>query len=97
MDKDLEIVRTRFQTPMRTRVWPLRAPLWNPARLGHHVLAGSVGRCVDFEASRGLAAAGRLTAHVAAPLVKPDDPNSFKATLALRAESANIPMFTIPG
>ena len=51
-----------------------------------------------LEAYRGLAAAGGLTAHVAAfPVVKPDDPNSFKAALALRAQYANIPSLTIPG
>jgi len=51
-----------------------------------------------LEAYRGLADAGGLTAHVAAlPLVKPDDPNSFKAALALRAKYAGIPNVTIPG
>ena len=51
-----------------------------------------------LEAYRGLAAAGELTAHVAAlPVVKPDDPNSFGAALALRAHYANIPNLTFPG
>ena len=51
-----------------------------------------------LEAYRGLAAAGGLTAHVAAlPVVNPDDPNSFKAALGLRARYANIPNLTIPG
>ncbi|MEP6885297.1 MAG: amidohydrolase [Gammaproteobacteria bacterium] len=49
-------------------------------------------------AYRDLAAAGGLTAHVAAlPLVKPDDPNSFKEALALRAQFAGIPNLTLPG
>lgn len=51
-----------------------------------------------LEAYRSLAAAGELTAHVAAlPVVKPDDPNSFKAALALRAKYNNIPGVTLPG
>jgi predicted amidohydrolase YtcJ len=49
-------------------------------------------------AYRDLAAAGGLTAHVAAfPLVKPDDPNSFKEALVLRARFAGIPNLTLPG
>ncbi len=49
-------------------------------------------------AYRDLAAAGGLTAHVAAfPLVKPDDPNSFKDALVLRAKFAGIPNLTLPG
>ena len=49
-------------------------------------------------AYRDLAAAGGLTAHVAAfPLVKPDDPNSFKEALALRAKFAGVPNLTLPG
>ena len=49
-------------------------------------------------AYRDLAAAGGLTAHVAAfPLVKPDDLNSFKEALALRARFTGIPNLTIPG
>jgi predicted amidohydrolase YtcJ len=49
-------------------------------------------------AYRDLAAAGGLTAHVAAfPLVKPDDPNSFKNALALRARFSGIPNLTLPG
>jgi predicted amidohydrolase YtcJ len=51
-----------------------------------------------LEAYRGLAVAGGLTAHVAAlPVVKPDDPTSFKAALSLRTKYANIPNLTIPG
>ena len=49
-------------------------------------------------AYRDLAAAGGLTAHVAAlPVVKPDDPQSFKDALALREKFGNIPKLTIPG
>ncbi len=49
-------------------------------------------------AYRDLAAAGGLTAHVAAfPQVKPNDPNSFKAALALKAKFEGIPNVTIPG
>ncbi len=49
-------------------------------------------------AYRDLAAAGRLSAHVAAlPVVKPDDPQSFKDALALRGKFGNIPNLTIPG
>jgi hypothetical protein len=49
-------------------------------------------------AYRDLAAAGGLSAHVAAlPLVKPDDPQSFKDALALREKFGNIPNVTIPG
>lgn len=51
-----------------------------------------------MEAYRALAAAGELTAHVAAlPVVKPDDPKSFRDALALRAKYANIPNLTLPG
>jgi predicted amidohydrolase YtcJ len=49
-------------------------------------------------AYRDLAAAGGLTAHVAAlPVVKPDDPQSFKDALALRGKTGDIPNLTIPG
>jgi predicted amidohydrolase YtcJ len=49
-------------------------------------------------AYRDLAAAGGLTAHVAAfPQVKPNDPNSFKAALALKAKFDGIANVTIPG
>jgi predicted amidohydrolase YtcJ len=49
-------------------------------------------------AYRDLAAAGGLTAHVAAlPLVKPDDPESFKNALALREKFKGIPNLTLPG
>jgi predicted amidohydrolase YtcJ len=49
-------------------------------------------------AYRDLAAAGGLTAHVAAlPVVKPDDPQSFKDALALRGKFGDIPNLTIPG
>lgn len=49
-------------------------------------------------AYRDLAAAGGLTAHVAAlPVVKPDDPQSFKDALALRDQFGGIPNLTIPG
>ncbi len=48
-------------------------------------------------AYRDLAAAGGLTAHVAAlPVVKPDDPQSFKDALALR-EKFSGPKLSIPG
>ena len=49
-------------------------------------------------AYRDLAAAGGLSAHVAAlPVVQPDDPQSFKNALALREKFGNIPNLTIPG
>lgn len=49
-------------------------------------------------AYRDLAAAGGLTAHVAAlPVVKPDDPQSFKDALALREKFGDIPNLSIPG
>jgi predicted amidohydrolase YtcJ len=49
-------------------------------------------------AYRDLAAAGGLTAHVAAlPQVKPDDPSSFKNALALREKFKGIPNLTLPG
>jgi len=49
-------------------------------------------------AYRDLAAAGGLTAHVAAfPRVKPDEPGSFDKAMALRQRFANIPNLTIPG
>jgi predicted amidohydrolase YtcJ len=49
-------------------------------------------------AYRDLAAAGGLSAHVAAlPVVKPDDPQSFKDALALRGKFGDIPNLTIPG
>lgn len=49
-------------------------------------------------AYRDLAAAGGLTAHVAAlPVVKPDEPQSFKDALALREKFGGIPNLTLPG
>ncbi len=49
-------------------------------------------------AYRELAVAGDLTAHVAAlPVVKPDDPQSFKDALALREKFAGVPNLSIPG
>ncbi len=49
-------------------------------------------------AYRDLAAGGGLTAHVATlPVVSPDDPQSFKDALALRAGYGDIPNLTIPG
>jgi len=50
-------------------------------------------------AYRDLASAGGLTAHVAAlPVVKPDDPQSFKDALALREKfGSGIANLTIPG
>jgi predicted amidohydrolase YtcJ len=49
-------------------------------------------------AYRDLAAAGDLSAHVAAlPQVMPDDPQSFKNAIALRDRFAAIPNLTIPG
>jgi predicted amidohydrolase YtcJ len=49
-------------------------------------------------AYRDLASVGGLSAHVAAlPVVKPDDPQSFKDALALREKFGNIPNLTIPG
>ncbi len=49
-------------------------------------------------AYRDLAAAGGLSAHVAAlPVVKPDDPQSFKDALALRERFGDIPNLSIPG
>lgn len=49
-------------------------------------------------AYRDLARAGGLTAHVAAlPVVKPDDPQSFKDALALRGKFGDIANLTIPG
>ena len=49
-------------------------------------------------AYRDLAAAGGLSAHVAAlPQVMPDDPQSFKNALALRDRFGDIPNLTIPG
>ena len=49
-------------------------------------------------AYRDLAAAGGLSAHVAAlPVVKPDDPQSFKDALALREKFGDIPNLSIPG
>jgi hypothetical protein len=49
-------------------------------------------------AYRDLAAAGKLTAHVAAlPVVKPSDAHPLDEVLALRREFANVPGLTIPG
>ena len=51
-----------------------------------------------LSAYRDLAAAGGLSAHVAAlPVVKPDDPQSFKDALALREKFGNIPNLSMPG
>ena len=49
-------------------------------------------------AYRDLAAAGGLSAHVAAlPVVKPDDPQSFRDAVALRGKFGDVPNLTIPG
>jgi predicted amidohydrolase YtcJ len=49
-------------------------------------------------AYRDLAAAGKLTAHVAALIVvKPNDAHPLDETLALRKEFANVPGLSLPG
>ncbi len=53
---------------------------------------------VRLTAYRDLAAANKLSAHVAAFVtVKADDPKALPQALALRAKFANVPQLTVPG
>ena len=99
VDEGLEIVQKQIPEPdAKKNLSGARAAVAYLHSLG---LTSWLDPMVDapiLEAYRGLAAAGELTAHVAAlPVVKPDDPNSFKAALALRARYADIPNLTLPG
>jgi predicted amidohydrolase YtcJ len=99
VDEGLEIVQKKIPEPDANKnLVGARAALEYLHSLGITSWLDPWADASIFEAYRGLAAAGGLTAHVAAlPVVKPDDPNSFKAALALRAQYANIPNLTIPG
>ena len=75
----------------RGRGVPARPPASRPGWI-----RWSMHRCSMRIAGSPLPA--NCTAHVAAlPVVKPDDPSSFKAALALRAKYGDIPNLTIPG
>jgi len=99
VDRGLEIVRKQIPKPDASKnLAGARAALEYLHSLGITSWLDPRADASIFEAYRGLAAAGELTAHVAAlPVVKPDDPDSFKAALALRAQYANIPNLTSPG
>lgn len=99
VDEGLEIVQKQIPAPDAGKnLAGARAALEYLHSLGITSWLDPMADASILEAYRGLAAAGELTAHVAAlPLVKPDDPNSLKAALALRAQYANIPNLTLPG
>jgi predicted amidohydrolase YtcJ len=99
VDEGLEIVQKQIPEPDAKRnLAGARAALAYLHSLGITSWLDPMTDASILEAYRGLAAAGELTAHVAAlPVVKPDDPNSFKAALALRTRYADIPNLTIPG
>ena len=99
VDEGLEIVQKKIPEPDANKnLAGARAALEYLHSLGITSWLDPMTDASILEAYRRLAAAGELTAHVAAlPVVKPDDPNSFKAALALRAQYANIPNLTIPG
>jgi len=99
VDEGLEIVQKKIPEPDANKnLAGARTALEYLHSLGITSWLDPYADASIFEAYRGLAAAGGLTAHVAAlPVVNPDDPNSFKAALALRAQYANIPNLTIPG
>jgi predicted amidohydrolase YtcJ len=99
VDEGLEIVQKQIPEPdAKKNLAGARAALAYLHSLGITSWLDPMTDASILEAYRGLAAAGELTAHVAAlPVVKPDDPNSFKAALALRARYADIPNLTIPG
>ncbi len=99
VDEGLEIVQKQIPEPdAKKNLAGARAALAYLHSLGITSWLDPMTDASILEAYRGLAAAGELTAHVAAlPVVKPDDPNSFKAALALRARYADIPNLTMPG
>jgi predicted amidohydrolase YtcJ len=99
VDEGLEIVQKQIPAPDASKnLAGARAALAYLHSLGITSWLDPMVDAPILEAYRGLAAAGELTAHVAAlPVVKPDDPNSFKAALALRARYADIPNLTLPG
>jgi predicted amidohydrolase YtcJ len=99
VDEGLEIVQKQIPGPDAGKnLAGARAALEYLHSLGITSWLDPMADASILEAYRRLAAAGELTAHVAAlPLVKPDDPNSLKAALALRAQYANIPNLTLPG
>jgi len=99
VDEGLEIVDNKIPEPDANKnLAGARTALEYLHSLGITSWLDPMADAPILEAYRGLAAAGGLTAHVAAfPVVKPDDPNSFKAALALRARYAGIPNLTIPG
>ena len=99
VDEGLEIVQKQIPEPdAKKNLAGARAAVAYLHSLGITSWLDPMTDASILEAYRGLAAAGELTAHVAAlPVVKPDDPNSFKAALTLRARYAGIPNLTIPG
>ena len=99
VDEGLEIVQKQIPQPDASKnLAGARAALEYLHSLGITSWLDPSTDAPILEAYRGLAAAGGLTAHVAAlPVVNPDDPNSFKAALALRARYANVPNLTLPG
>ena len=99
VDEGLEIVQKKIPLPDANKnLAGARAALEYLHSLGITSWLDPSTDASILEAYRGLATAGELTAHVAAlPVVNPDDPNSFKAALRLRARYANIPNLTLPG
>jgi predicted amidohydrolase YtcJ len=99
VDEGLEIVEKKIPEPdAKKNLAGARTALEYLHSLGITSWLDPMADAPVLEAYRGLAAAGGLTAHVAAlPVVKPDDPSSFKSALALRAQYGGIPNLTIPG
>jgi predicted amidohydrolase YtcJ len=99
VDEGLEIVQKKIPPPDANKnLAGARAALEYLHSLGITSWLDPSTDASILEAYRGLATAGELTAHVAAlPVVNPDDPNSFKAALRLRARFANIHNLTLPG
>jgi predicted amidohydrolase YtcJ len=99
VDEGLEIVQRKIPQPDAAKnLAGARAALEYLHSLGITSWLDPSTDASILEAYRALAAAGGLTAHVAAlPVVNPDDPNSFRAALGLRTRYANISNLTIPG
>ncbi len=99
VDEGLDVVEKKIPpTDARKNMEGARAAVDYLHSLGITSWLDPLTDAAILTAYRDLAAAGGLTAHVAAlPRVKPDDPESFKAALALRAQFAGIPNLTLPG
>ena len=99
VDEGLDIIKKKIPpTDTRKNLAGARAAVEYLHSLGITSWLDPLSDAPILTAYRDLAATGGLTAHVAAfPLVKPDDPNSLKDALALRAQFAGIPNLTLPG